>query len=67
MKTTAPKLVGVVATLAEAKVKEGRVEELGGEAAVRGFFESVKVRNNVEILQGTALTISGIGRAMREG
>jgi len=42
MKTTAPKLVGVVATLVEAKVKEGRVEELGGEAAVRGFFESVK-------------------------
>lgn len=67
MKTTAPKLVGVVATLVEAKVKEGRVEELGGEAAVRGFFESVKVRKNVEILQGTALTISGIGHAMREG
>ncbi len=35
----APKLVGVVATLVEAKVKEGHVEELGGEAAARGFFE----------------------------
>ncbi|KAK3290207.1 uncharacterized protein B0H64DRAFT_436431 [Chaetomium fimeti] len=42
MKTTAPKLVGVVATLVETKVKEGRVEELGGEAAVKGFFESVR-------------------------
>jgi hypothetical protein len=67
MKITAPKLVGVVATLVEAKVKEGRAEELGGETAVKGFFESVKVRKNVEILQGTAPTISGIGRAMWEG
>ncbi|KAK4463628.1 ATP synthase subunit alpha [Cladorrhinum samala] len=68
MKTTAPKLAGVVATLVEAKVKEGRVEELGGEAAVKGFFESVKVRKKyVGMLRGAALTISGIGRIMREG
>ena len=67
MKTTAPKLVGVVATLVEAKVKEGRVEELGGKASVRGFFESVKVRNNIDTLQRAVLTISGIGRVMREG
>jgi hypothetical protein len=50
MKVTAPKLVGVVATLVEAKVKEGRVEELGGKTAVRGFFESVKVRKNIKTL-----------------
>ena len=67
MKMTAPKLVDVVKTLVEAKVKEGRVEELGGEAAVRGFFESVKVRKKIETLQGTILTISGIGGVMREG
>ncbi len=48
MKTTAPKLVGVVATLVKAKVKEGRIEELGGKAAVRGFVESVKVRKNTK-------------------
>ncbi|KAK4031200.1 hypothetical protein C8A01DRAFT_21551 [Parachaetomium inaequale] len=67
MKTTAPKLVGVVATLFEAKVKEGRVEELRGKAAVWGFFEPVKVRKNIKRLRGAVLTILGIGRVMQEG
>ena len=66
MKTTAPNLVGVVATLVEAKVKEARVEDLGGEAAVRGFFESVMVRRNIEIFQEAVLTVLGIGRVMPE-
>jgi hypothetical protein len=43
MEETAPKLVHVVAQLVEDKVKEGRVEELGGKAAVESFFDAVKV------------------------
>ncbi|KAK3936722.1 ATP synthase subunit alpha [Diplogelasinospora grovesii] len=42
MKSTAPKHVRVVANLVSAKVEEGGVEELGGEAAVADFFASVK-------------------------
>ncbi|KXX81132.1 ATP synthase subunit alpha [Madurella mycetomatis] len=44
MKRSAPNLVHAVAKLVAAKVKEGGVEELGSEVAVREFFESVKVR-----------------------
>jgi hypothetical protein len=38
MKTTAPKLVSVVAMLVEAKVKEGWVEKLSSKAIVRGLI-----------------------------
>ncbi|KAK3897100.1 ATP synthase subunit alpha [Staphylotrichum tortipilum] len=63
MEKTGPKLVSVVAELVEAKVKEARVEELGGEAAVRGFFESVKVR----ICQVNAVAFSPVGRLTVSG
>jgi hypothetical protein len=46
MKSTAPNYVRVVAKLVSAKVEEGGVEELGGEAAVADFFASVKVRSS---------------------
>jgi hypothetical protein len=46
MKSTAPRHVRVVAKLVSAKVEEGGVEELGGEAAVADFFASVKVRSS---------------------
>ena len=46
MKATAPNHVRVVANLVSAKVEEGGVEELGGEATVTGFFASVKVRSS---------------------
>lgn len=44
MKMTAPKLVRTVEELVRAKVNKVGVRELGGEDAVKGFFESVKVR-----------------------
>jgi hypothetical protein len=44
MKMTAPKLVHTVAELVRAKVNNVGVQELGGEDAVKVFFESVKVR-----------------------
>ena len=43
MEWSAPKLVRVVAKLVAARVKDGGVEELGGEATVKRFFASVKV------------------------
>ncbi|KAK3935361.1 hypothetical protein QBC46DRAFT_367640 [Diplogelasinospora grovesii] len=43
MKSTAPKLVRVVAKLVSTRVEESGVEEVGGEAAVADFFASVKV------------------------
>ena len=46
VKWSAPKLVRVVAKLVTARVKEGGVEELGGEATVQRFFASVKVRSS---------------------
>ncbi|KAK3364015.1 hypothetical protein B0T25DRAFT_57010 [Lasiosphaeria hispida] len=42
VKHSAPNLVHVVAQLVKARVKEGEVEQLGGEAAVTQFFASVK-------------------------
>ncbi|KAK4139194.1 uncharacterized protein C8A04DRAFT_16078 [Dichotomopilus funicola] len=50
MKKSAPKLVRAVTRLVEAKVNEGRKEELGGEDAVNKFFKSVKVRSYNERL-----------------
>ncbi|OIW30048.1 hypothetical protein CONLIGDRAFT_576487 [Coniochaeta ligniaria NRRL 30616] len=44
MKRSAPKYVRAVAKLVKARVEEGEVEQLGGEAAVTQFFASVKVR-----------------------
>jgi hypothetical protein len=44
MKITAPKLVRTVEELVRAKVNKVRVRDLGGKDAVKGFFESVKVR-----------------------
>lgn len=46
MKSTAPDHVRVIAKLVSAKVKEGGVVELGGEAAVANFFALVKVRSS---------------------
>jgi hypothetical protein len=44
MKQTPPKLVHLVAKLVKARVEEGEVEQLGGEAAITQLFASVKVR-----------------------
>jgi hypothetical protein len=44
MRQSAPKYVRAVAKLVNARVEEGEVEQLGGEAAVSQFFASVKVR-----------------------
>lgn len=43
MRRSAPKYVRAVAKLVRARVEEGEVEQLGGEAAVTQFFASVKV------------------------
>ncbi|SPO02465.1 uncharacterized protein DNG_05138 [Cephalotrichum gorgonifer] len=42
MNWSAPKLVRIIAKLVTARVEEGEVEELGGEATVMRFFASVK-------------------------
>ncbi|KAK0716736.1 hypothetical protein B0T26DRAFT_740451 [Lasiosphaeria miniovina] len=42
MRRSAPKYVLAVAKLVKARVEEGEVEQLGGEAAVTQFFASVK-------------------------
>ncbi|KAK3360788.1 hypothetical protein B0T24DRAFT_540016 [Lasiosphaeria ovina] len=59
MESSAPKYVSMVADLVRTKVKNGRVEELGGKAAVMRFFASMKV-SLPAILGDTRLTIPGI-------
>ena len=43
MRRSAPKYVRAVAKLVKARVEEGEVEQLGGEALVRQFVAFVKV------------------------
>jgi hypothetical protein len=44
MRRTAPTLVRMVTDLVKARLNEAKAQELGGDEAVRVFFESVKVR-----------------------
>jgi hypothetical protein len=57
MKMTAPKLIHTIEELVRAKVNEIGVQELGGEEAVKGFFESVKVRMIRDCERGCANNI----------
>jgi hypothetical protein len=50
---SAPRYIRVVAELVANRVKNGRVEELGGKTAVDGFFAMVKVRRHIRHISDT--------------